>query len=105
MIRMPRNLLDAYAISLGTPLRSIVLEKITTFDSEIRALRKQGQPDPVEMEIVQFDIPERNWPNLFDWTESNAKRLWKIGYKRGEDLVEKYGDRLPMRAADNASPV
>jgi NTE family protein len=105
MIRMPRNLLDAYAISLGTPLRSIVLEKITTFDSEIRALRKQGQPDPVEMEIVQFDIPERYWPNLFDWTESNAKRLWKIGYKRGEDLVEKYGDRLPMRAADNASPV
>ncbi len=105
LIRVPRNLLDAYAISLATPLRSIVLDKIAIFQSEISGLKQAGQPDPVEMEVVNFEIPERYWPNLFDWSESNAKRLWKIGYERGKDLVEKYGYRLPRHAGDNASPV
>ena len=105
LIRVPRDLLDAYAISLATPLRSIVREKIVTFHSEIEALKEKGKQAPVEMKVVRFDIPERYWPNLIDWSESNAKRLWKIGYKEGKDLVNKYGDRLPKRAADNASPV
>jgi predicted acylesterase/phospholipase RssA len=102
LTRVPRNLLDAYAISLATPLRSIVREKITTFESEIRALKKVGQ---VEMEIVRFDIPERYWPNLIDWSESNAKRLWHIGYERGKKLVSERGHQLAIRAGDNASPV
>jgi NTE family protein len=104
-IRVPRNLLDAYAISLATPLRSIVLDKIAIFQNEIRALSEPGQPPPVEIEVVQFDIPERYWPNLFDWSESNANRLWEIGYKRGEDLLKAHKNKLPTRAADNASPV
>ncbi len=104
LIRLPRNLLDAYAISLATPLRSIVLEKINTFKSEIDALEKDP-PAPVKVEIVKFKIPERYWPNLIDWTESNAKRLWEIGYARGRALVREHGDKLPRRAGDNASPV
>jgi NTE family protein len=102
LTRVPRNLLDAYAVSLATPLRSIVREKITTFESETSALKKAGQ---VDMEVVRFDVPERFWPNLIDWTESNAKRLWEIGYKRGQKLVEEHGYQLAPRAGDNASPV
>jgi predicted acylesterase/phospholipase RssA len=103
LIRLPRNLLDAYAISLATPLSSIVREKIKTFNTEIDALDED--PAPVELKIVRFNIPERYWPNLLDWTESNANRLWDIGYAEGQKLVREHGYQLAGRAADDASPV
>jgi hypothetical protein len=103
LIRLPRNLLDAYAISLATPLRSIVLERINAFKGEIQSLEEKS----VELKIVRFTIPERYWPNLLDWTESNAKRLWAIGYEEGRKLAtsREHGHKLPRRDADNASPV
>jgi predicted acylesterase/phospholipase RssA len=102
LIRLPRNLLDAYAISLATPLRSIVLERINTFRKEI-----EEKPGSVELKIVRFKIPERYWPNLLDWTESNARRLWEIGYEEGQKLAtsKEHGHKLPRRAADSANPV
>jgi predicted acylesterase/phospholipase RssA len=99
LVRLPRNILDAYAISLTTPLKSLVQTAIQTFDRE-----RLEKNEPVELEVVTFDIPERYWPYVLDWTDSNAKRLWKIGYDRGNDLVDKLQFRLPPRETDNASP-
>jgi predicted acylesterase/phospholipase RssA len=98
LVRMPRNLLDAYAISLTTPLQSLVRTTIDNFQAQIKGKKN------IHCNVVKFDIPERYWPFVLDWSTSNAKRLWDIGYARGRALVGEMRHILPHRELDNASP-
>jgi hypothetical protein len=41
--------------------------------------------------IVPFDIDEEHLPNVLDWSYSNGKKLFEIGYRSGERFLRGEG--------------
>jgi predicted acylesterase/phospholipase RssA len=92
ILREPRNLWDAFSISIMTPAVSLA-EKHKKFfeDSLTKGDRKYN------LHPIKFDIPEELRPHLLEWSYSNLAQLWKIGYQAGEDFCKDNGHLLPNR--------
>jgi len=72
----PRNLYDAWVKSITIPLIETARN-----DTELFEL-KHKRPDQTLVKI-KFEIPEKYMTEIFDWTHSNLKRLFEIGYDAG----------------------
>jgi NTE family protein len=96
LVRRPENLLDAFGISIICPIVSLAKMSLDLYKS---------QPDNLPLEIINYEIPEAHVKRVSDWSDKNMKELWDVGYKRGEDFVKQFADRLPDRADDGPNPV
>jgi len=96
LVRQPRNLWDAFGISIMLPVVSLAKAH-----REIYALK---HPD-VKIESVTFDIPESHWAYATDWSTSNMEALWKIGHDAGLKFVRSRGHLLPDHVPDGPEPV
>jgi len=123
LIRTPRNLLDAYGISILLPVVAMAEKDLTRFMSfhkeRRRTARRKAQarramPDhehteshhhDYDVEALTFTVQPSDYPTMCDWSYSNMRRLWDIGYQGGVKFVEKHGDRLPDHAPGSAAPV
>ena len=76
LIRTPRNLYDSWVLSLVIPL-------VKTAEDNLELFRTKYKSDELEIVKLNFDIPDRYLPEVLDWSESNAKRLFDIGHKAG----------------------
>ena len=111
IIREPRNLYDAWIQSIMIPLVEIAKDDLELFkyrhmvklDSEELKLfenRADGKSDNEKWKLnlleVKFDdyIPEDHWPYVLDWSYSNLKTLYDVGYQAGLDFYEKNKDVL-----------
>ena len=96
LIRLPRHLLDAYGISILTPIVSLAQAKLELFKKEGRSL---------DLIPLTFDINPKCYPTLTDWNRSNLKTLFDIGRQAGKKFCETHRDKLPDRVPDGPDPV
>ena len=89
LVRTPRNLIDAYGISIITPICSLARQA-----KEIFGL---NMPDE-KLHCLAFDVPDSKKPYMLDWTYSNMTEMWKIGWAAGEKFVAENGSLLPDRS-------
>jgi NTE family protein len=98
LIRTPRNLYDSWVLSIIIPL-----VKIAEHDLELFALKQnkgwqRSEGAKTDLLKIEFDIPEDHLVEVLDWSASNAKRLFDIGYKSGLRFCEAHADKLSFAA-------
>jgi NTE family protein len=103
LIRQPRHLIDAYGISIITPIVSLAHTKLDLFKcQQLPELRKTKQVDLIPL---TFKIEKRRRDTLTDWSRSNLEELFDIGRDAGKEFCRVHGDKLPKRAPDSADPI
>jgi NTE family protein len=88
LFREPRDLYDAWVLSIITPLVEIARDDTKIFD-----LKYNRGPDGKalrELLKVEFDIPAEHLPRVLDWSYSNLNTLFDIGYQSGSKFYEKH---------------
>ena len=107
LVRVPNNLMDAYSISIMTPIVSLALKNKQHFydlnlQTDPAILSGQGiiRPEnwkPAFKKYIEmsFDIPDKMMPHISEWSHSNMSGLFKIGVAAGEKFVDDHGDLLP----------
>lgn len=91
LISKPRGLYDAWVKSIIIPLTAVAKDDLYRFES--KHLKTLGEPPgSVTLVKVCFDhcMPEEHWPNVLDWSYSNLKTLYDVGYKAGMRTFELY---------------
>ena len=86
LVRLPRNLFDAYGISIITPICSLARKNKDIFES------RRGD---ITLKCVDFKVTEEQKPFMLDWSYSNMTAMWNVGYEAGRTLVAELGDILP----------
>jgi predicted acylesterase/phospholipase RssA len=92
IIRAPKSLYEAWIQSIMIPLVEIAKDDIELFDLKYR--KGWG----VELLRIRFDVPEDHWPYALDWSYSNLKTLFDVGYEAGLRFYEEYKDVLQPKA-------
>lgn len=78
LIREPKNIYDAWVISIIVPLVEIARDDTKIFETKYNVGRNKRK-----LLKVVFEIPEGYWPNVLDWSYGNLKTLFEIGYRSG----------------------
>lgn len=80
LIRPPRNLWDAFEMSILTPICALANKEIRHFETVLK------EEHGFAYHRVKFQIPEEHWPHITDWSHSNMSAMWKIGHKKGQEF-------------------
>jgi NTE family protein len=94
IIRTPRTLYEAWIQSIMIPLVEIAKDDIELFDLKYR------KDWNVELLRIRFDVPEDHWPYALDWSYSNLKTLYDVGYDAGLRFYEEHKEALQPKAAE-----
>jgi predicted acylesterase/phospholipase RssA len=81
VVRTPRNLYDAYNLSIMLPFITIAEDDTKLFEA-----KHKGK---VNLMKVQFTIPDDHAPYVMDWSASNFRILRDIGYDAGIKFFNK----------------
>ncbi len=87
----PRNLWEAYGLSILTPVVSLAKMSETIY---------RKTPDRPELIDVPFAIPRQRRDRPLDWSYSNTTALWDAGWEAGKKFLAEHGDKLPDRVDD-----
>lgn len=94
LLRAPRDLYDAWVMSILTPLIEIARDDLKIFEaSHLHKYPKLHRPYRVP--LVE-KIPDADLPDVFDWSRSNLLRLYDIGYEAGAAAAR--GELAHLRA-------
>jgi NTE family protein len=93
IIRTPRTLYEAWIQSIMIPLVEIAKDDIELFDLKYR---KNWN---VELLRIRFDVPDDHWPYALDWSYSNLKTLYDVGYDAGLKFYDEHEHALQPKAA------
>jgi predicted acylesterase/phospholipase RssA len=104
LVRQPRDILDAYGISIMMPVASLAEKCLDLFECEIGHLTESGDQKPLVIKLG-FDVDPKDGPAMCDWSRSNLDKLFDIGYRAGRRFCESYGDLLPNREPGGPNPV
>lgn len=88
LLRTPRNLYDAWVMSIITPLVEIARDDIKIFESV--HMPKYPKLKPLHRVPLVEDVPVEDLPDVFDWSRSNLKNLYDIGYRSAHNYVERF---------------
>lgn len=88
LVRTPRDLWDAYVISIMTPVVALAHEDIDDF-------RKGKDENGRKLIRVGWKIPPEFQPYLMDWSYSNLEKLFEAGEEAGALFFKTHKDRLP----------
>jgi NTE family protein len=88
LFREPRDLYDAWVLSIITPLVEIARDDTKLFEWQYN-LGPDGKPLRKLLK-VKFEIPEDHLPRVLDWSHSNLSTLFDIGYQSGLNFYEKH---------------
>ena len=85
LMRRPRDLYDAWVQSIIVPLVEIAKDDLNGFVRDHLPKLKR-----VELIVISMEkhVPPNQWPYLLDWSYSNLKTLYELGYETGAALVE-----------------
>jgi predicted acylesterase/phospholipase RssA len=86
LIRPPRNLYDAWNLSIMLPFMTIAEDDTSIFLSEQKSKRRILQ--------AKFEIPEHHFKYALDWSASNFHTLRDIGYDAGMKLFKEQREFL-----------
>lgn len=91
LMRTPRDLYDAWLLSIIVPLVEIARDDTKIFQE------KYNRDGHWNLLPVHFDIPEDKWETSLDWSRSNLETLFQIGYESGRRFLTGPGKHLPRR--------
>ena len=82
LLRKPKDLYDAWVMSMITPLVEIARDDVKLFE----ALHSDG----ITLHKVPLleSIPYADLPDVFDWSRSNLTRLYQVGYATAKRYAE-----------------
>ena len=86
LIRTPKNLYDAYNLSIMLPFITIAEDDTKIFEAKYKG--------NINLLKVGFDIPKEQAPYVMDWSASNFKKLSEIGYAAGLKFCDNNKDLL-----------
>jgi hypothetical protein len=75
LMRLPRDLYDAWLLSIITPLVEVARDDTKIFEAVYNRNNER------ELFKVPFDIPENRQLESLDWSRSNLEALFEIGYQ------------------------
>lgn len=84
LIREPRDLYDAWIQSIMVPLVEIAKDDIELFEY------RYNRDWKLDLLKINFDIPDDHWPNVLDWSYSNLKTLYELGYQAGLNFYKEH---------------
>lgn len=97
LVRKPRDLWDAYVISIMVPIVALAKLQIAEFKED----HPECDPDHPDWDggllTVDWEIPADAQPFVMDWSYSNLSTLFAVGERAGEAFVRKFGHRLRDR--------
>jgi predicted acylesterase/phospholipase RssA len=97
IIREPRSLYDAWIQSIMVPLVEIAKDDIRLFEN---VYKKDWD---INLLRIPFNIPDKHWPYVLDWSYSNLSQLYDIGYAAGQEFYEKNEKTLRSAALEPAT--
>lgn len=83
LVRTPRDLWDAYVISIMTPVVALALEDVDDFEKEEKTGAKHG----VKLVHADWQIPAEFKAYVMDWSYSNLQKLFETGREAGARFV------------------
>lgn len=86
LIRRPKDLADAYNLSIMLPFITIAEDDTKLFEAKHKGDRNLLK--------VGFRIPERHAVDAMDWSAGNFKRLRDIGYEAGRQFYSEHQELL-----------
>ena len=89
LIQPPRDLYDAWVKSIIIPLVENARD-----DTKIFELKYNIGKNKRKLLKMPFDIPEKQWPFVLDWSRSNLETLFDIGYESGLKFCDKHKESL-----------
>ena len=90
LMRAPRDLYDAWLLSIIVPTVEIAKDDTKIFEAVYNRNPKR------EMFKVPFNIPEAHLPNALDWSRSNLETLYRIGKASAQAYLA--GEGAPLLA-------
>jgi NTE family protein len=104
LVRKPRNLYDSWVLSMIIPLVQTAKDNLELFALKHNHGWTRAEGARTDLLKVEFPVPEEFLPEVLDWTASNAKRLFDIGYRAGEDFAKLHADKLRTEAGKARAP-
>jgi hypothetical protein len=107
LIRKPRNLYDSWVLSMIIPLVKTAEDNLELFALKHNGGWRRSEGAKADLLVVPFDVPEDDLPEVLDWSYSNGKRLFEIGYRAAQrflrseaaEVLRPEGARVSHRAA------
>jgi predicted acylesterase/phospholipase RssA len=98
LLRPPRDLYDAWVLSIIVPLVEIAKDDIKLFEHKRPDLKHK-------LHRLKFEaqIPEDHRPNMLDWSYGNLTMLFEAGYRAGKDFYVHNRHWLPHGGAAAAA--
>lgn len=62
-----------------------------TAEDNLELFELKHKPPGLDVHKLRFDVPERDLPEVLDWSESNARRLFDIGMAAGHRYADEVG--------------
>lgn len=97
LIREPRQLLDAFAQEIITPLVPLSNDDIRIFRREHLPRYQKANPDLAMLE-VKIDLDEAEWAASLDWSRSNGESLFEQGREAARKLYHAHEKRFQPKA-------
>jgi predicted acylesterase/phospholipase RssA len=94
LIRAPRNLYDSWVLSMIIPLVKTAEDNLRLFALEHNKGWLRAEGARTDLLKVEFDIPDHHLTEVLDWSETNAVRLFDIGYKSGLSFCDAHAGAL-----------
>jgi NTE family protein len=97
LLREPRNLWDAYGISIMVPVVAHAQKEVARFERLHERIVQEQRRGPRNFLKLSFDdFAEDFGPQITDWSYSNMSSLFEIGLKAGRKFLDEHGDKLPQ---------
>lgn len=102
ILQPQRSLWSAFGLSIVFPVVSLAVKCLQLWDyqyEDVKKARQQGNlvHETKKAKYVSFEIPRSQRGRVLEWSYENAGALFDAGFKSGDELIGKYGDRLPYR--------
>jgi predicted acylesterase/phospholipase RssA len=94
LIRKPRNLYDSWVLSMIIPLVATAEDDVELFALKYNHGWRRRDGAKADLLKIDFDIPPKYLDQVLDWSASNARRLFDIGYESGMKFVEQHASAL-----------
>lgn len=97
LMRTPRDLYDAWLLSIIVPLVEIARDDTKIFEAKYN---REGKWNLLK---VPFHIPADKWETSLDWSRSNLETLYNVGYASAREFLAGPGSHLPRRGQPRAT--
>lgn len=88
LMRLPRDLYDAWLLSIITPLVEVARDDTKIFEAV------HNRNNERQLFKVPFDIPEDHQLESLDWSRSNLETLFQVGYQSALHYLDGDGREL-----------